>query len=129
MNKIRTLVAHNNEEIRESIVNSIKVLDYVDIVATAKDGIDTYKKIVELKPDIVFSEYNFNDMPGLELVRKTKNELKDNFPSFNTIGLIPEDELEQVVSVTGSKLNSFICKPYGGGAKDIIQSYKEDKSK
>lgn len=127
MIKIRTVVAHNNEEIRNIIVNSISNLEYVEVVGTATDGIDTYNKIVELRPEIVFSEYNYSNMSGLELMKKTKEKLQDNFPSFNTIGEIPDNELLEAIHITGNKINAFVSEPYDGSAKNIIKAYKEYK--
>lgn len=127
MNKIRTVVAHNNEEIRDTIVNSISDLEYVDVVGTAADGVETYNKIVELKPEIVFSKYNYSNMTGLELIRKTKEKLQDDFPSFNTIGEIPDDELMEAIHITGNKLNACIEQPYDGTAREIIKAYKQYK--
>lgn len=126
MSKIRTLVAHNNEEIRKTIVDSISTLDYVQVIATAKDGIETYNKIIDLKPEVVFSEYNYSNMSGLELMRKTKEKLQDKFPIFNTIGQIPENELKEAISITGDKLNAFVRQPYDGRVVEIIKAYKED---
>lgn len=127
MEKIRTVVAHNDENIRNSIINSISNLEYIEVVGTASDGIDAYNKIVELKPEIVFSKYNYNDMSGLELIKKTKEKLQDSFPSFNTIGEIPDNELMEAIHITGSKLNACVIQPYDGSAKDIVKAYKEYK--
>lgn len=127
MEKIRTVVAHNDEEIRNAIINSISNLEYIEVVGTASDGIDAYNKIVELKPEIVFSKYNYNDMKGLELIKKTKEKLQDNFPSFNTIGEIPDSELMEAIHITGNKLNACVIQPYDGNAKDIVKAYKEYK--
>lgn len=127
MEKIRTVVAHNDEEIRNAIINSISNLEYIEVVGTASDGIDAYNKIVELKPEIVFSKYNYNDMKGLELIKKTKEKLQDNFPSFNTIGEIPDSELMEAIHITGNKLNACVIQPYDGTAKDIVKAYKEYK--
>ncbi len=127
MNKIKTIVAHNDKEIRDDIVNAISDLDYINIVGIASDGIETYNKIVELKPEIVFSEYNYSNMSGLELLRKAKNELKDDFPSYNTIGKIPDNELIEAIKITGNKINTFVDKPYGATAKDIVKAYREYK--
>ena len=129
MEKIRTIVAHTDDEIRNIIVNSINDLEYVDIVGTASDGIETYNKIVELQPEIVFSKYNYNNMTGLELIRKTKEKLQENFPSFNTIGEIPDNELMEAINLTGNKLNACVRHPYDGTAKDIIKAYKEYRYK
>lgn len=127
--KIKVLVSHNDDYIRKSIVDSISQISYIDVVATASTGIDTYNKIVDLKPEIVFSEYNYNDMSGLELIKKIKDKLLDKFPNYNTIGLIPSNELKDVIHITGSKLNGFVAKPYNEGAIEIIKAYKEDKYK
>lgn len=125
--KIRIIVAHNDDDIRISIVNSISSLDYTNVVGVACDGIDAYNKIVNLKPEVVFSKYNYSNMTGLELIRKTKETLKDDFPSFNTIGEIPDNELMEAINITGNKLNACVREPYAGTAKDIIEAYKEYK--
>lgn len=125
--KIKVLVAHNSERIRNAIVNSISDLGYIDVVGVANNGIDTYNKIIGLRPEMVFAEYNFSDMPGLELIKKTKEELQDNFPSFNTIGEIPDNELMEAINITGNKINACVMKPYDGTAKDIAKAYKEYK--
>lgn len=127
MKKIRTVVAHNNEKIRQAIIDSIKDLDYIDIVGTASDGANTYKAIVNLKPEMVFSKYGFSDMSGLELVTKTKEKLQGNFPSFNSIGEIPDNELMQVINITDKRLNACVRPPDYGVAKDIVEAYREYK--
>lgn len=125
--KIRIIVSHNDDDIRNSIVNSISSLDYTNVVGVACDGIDTYNKIVNLKPEVVFSKYNYSNMTGLELIRKTKETLKDDFPSFNTIGEIPDNELMEAINITDNKLNACVREPYARTAKEIIEAYKEYK--
>lgn len=126
-NKIRTFIAHNNLGIQQTIIDSIKKLPYVEIIGTATDGIDTYNKIVELEPELVFSKYNFDNMSGLELVSKTKEKLQERFPVFNTIGEIPDNELMQILNITGDKLNADVTEPYAESASEIIEAYKEYK--
>lgn len=121
MKKIKTFVAHNNDEIRNSIVNSISSLGYIDIVGTASNSNEAYQKIVGLKPDIVFATYN------LDLIKRTKETLKDQFPSFNTIGEIPDAELMEAVHITGNKLNAAVRPPYDISAKNILKAYKDVK--
>lgn len=126
-NKIRTFIAHNNLGIQQTIIDSIKKLPYVEIIGTATDGIDTYNKIVELEPELVFTKYNFDNMSGLELVSKTKEKLQERFPVFNTIGEIPDNELMQILNITGDKLNADVTEPYAESASEIIEAYKEYK--
>ena len=126
-NKIRILVADNNQETTNEIVNSIKEMEDVEIVGTAIDGIDTYNKIIELQPEMVFSKYDYGDMKGLELIKKAKEKLQDKFPNFSSIGEIPKEELMQVIKITGDKLNARIIPPHYNAVKDIVIAYKELK--
>ena len=48
MKKIRTLIAHNDVNITNDIVKAIENSKYVDVVGTAKDGKETYNKIIDL---------------------------------------------------------------------------------
>ena len=64
-------------------------------------------------------------MSGLELIRKTKEKLQDKFPSFSTIGEIPDNELIEVINITENKLNAFVMQPYEGTALDIAKAYNE----
>ena len=119
--KIKTFVAHNNDEIRNTIANSISSLAYIDLVGTASNSNEAYEKIVGLKPDIVFASYN------LDLIKRTKETLQDQFPSFNTIGEIPDSELMEAVQITGKKLNGAVRPPYDISAQNILKEYKEFK--
>lgn len=125
--KIKILVADNNKAITDGIINSIKDLEYVEIVGTAVDGIDAYNKMIELKPEMVFSRYNYSNMAGLELIKRTKEKMKDDFPIFNTIGEIPDNEVVEVMNITGNKLNGKINPPDYGAAKGILEIYIGNK--
>ena len=72
MKKIRTLIAHNDVNITNDIVKAIENLEYVDIVGTAKDGKETYNKIIDLKPEMVFAKYNMENMNGFEIAKSSK---------------------------------------------------------
>ena len=95
MNKIKTLVAHNNE-------------------------------IIKLKPEMVFTEYNFNNMNGLEIMKKSKETLKNAVPIFNMIvDEINDDELQEAVKIMGNKLNALVRKPYNERVIGIMNDYIE----
>lgn len=126
MEKIRTVVAHNSEEIRNIIVNSISNLEYVEVVGTAADGIDTYNKIIDLKPEMVFTKYDFNNMNTLDIMRKSKEKLDNNIPVFNLIvDDIPDEKLQEAMNIVGDKLNALVRKPYVYRVVNILEDYKE----
>ncbi|MCI8519281.1 MAG: response regulator [Clostridia bacterium] len=130
-NKIRILVADNDQDTTNEIVNSIKELDYVEVVGMAIDGLDTYNKIIELKPEIVFSKYNLDKMDGLEVIRKTKEKLQTEMPMFNIITSvnIPDEQLQKTVLDVGTKLSNLIRTDTIklGIVKDIMNDYKENR--
>lgn len=119
--KIKTFVSHDNDEIRNSIVSSIGNLGYIDLVGTASNSNEAYEKIIGLKPDVVFAKYN------LDLIKKTKETLKEEFPNFNTIGEIDDFELVEAINIIGNKLNAAIRSPYDVSVKNILKAYKEKK--
>ena len=130
MKKIRTLVAHNDVNITNDIVKAIENLEYVDIVGTAKDGKETYNKIIDLKPEMVFAKYNMENMNGFEIAKFSKEKLKNNIPIFNMIidNNVKEEEIDKVYDMIGNKLNSLITEPISNNIVNIINNYKEYKN-
>ena len=107
--KIKTLIAYNDEIIRNEIVSAIKKLSYVEVVGVAKNGNDTYNKIVKLQPEVVFSSYNLSDMTGLDVIKKSKAQLDTKIPVFNFItDNITSEEFDQINNIAGNKMNAFI---------------------
>lgn len=130
--RIRTLIAHDDEKIRNNLIELLKRLDYVDVIGVATDGNDAYNKIVNLKPEMVFAQYDMHDINGLEIAIKTKKNTNIEIPIFNIFNDkndISESELEKTINIIGNKLNALIQEPYENRVQDIIKDYKEFKYK
>ncbi len=128
MKKIKTFVEYKDEQIRNKIINTIKTLDFADVVGSAEDGEQTYKKIIELQPDMVFAEYKMTDMDGLELIKKSKDKLDKKTPMFNIItNNIPFEELEKNSSDIGDNINALLEYNDHERIIDILKSYREYK--
>ena len=130
MKKIRTLIAHNDVNITNDIVKAIENLEYVDIVGTANDGKETYNKIIDLKPEMVFAKYNMENMNGFEIAKSSKEKLENNVPIFNMIidNNVKEEEIDKIYDMIGNKLNSLITEPISNNIVNIINDYKEYKN-
>ena len=128
-NKIRTIIAHNNEEIRNTIVDSIKKLGFADVVATATNGIETYNKIIDLKPEMVFAKFEMEDMNGFEIVKKSKEKLDSDIPVFNIFAEeMSKNEIEKIYNIAGRKFNAIISEEqYQFEVPFILEQYKEYK--
>lgn len=113
MDKIKTLIANDDIRVKNTILNMMEKLDYVEIVGTAKGGKETYDKIIDLKPEVVFMKINIDDnMNGLEVIKKSKEKLKNDIPIFNIVDdKINDTEVEEAYNIIGDKLNFVIEEP------------------
>jgi len=128
MSKIRILIAHNDEIIKNEIVDSIRGLEFVEIVGITTEGNETFNKIIEEKPEMVFAKFDLSNMNGLDLMKKTVEKLENNIPIFNIIvDEISDDDLNAVVDVVGNKLNALVREPYGDRVINILEDYNDYK--
>lgn len=127
-NKIKTVIGFQDKEIQNKVINSIKDLDFVEVVGTAESGQETYRQIIDLKPDMVFMQYDYKGTNGFEMIKNANQELKLDIPVFNIIDdNVPREERQEVIHLVGSKMNSIMEKrdPYEVLVKDILKEYKE----
>lgn len=126
MSKIKTIIAHDDEKIRQDIEKYMSKLEYVEVLAITNNGVDTFNKILELKPEVVFTQYNFENMQGLELFKKTKDHLKENTPIFNIItNPISQEKINETYKIIGNKFNVLITDVKEEKVINIMEDYKE----
>lgn len=125
--KIKTLIAYNNKEIQNKITNILNGINGIEIVATTSNPEETYNKILEFKPEIVFSQYDFGTkINGLDIIRQTKKALNENVPAFNFIATdIPKEEYMEAKNIIGDKMNTIIREQTEIRYNGIIEDYKK----
>lgn len=125
--KIKTLIAYNNKEMQNKITNILNGINGIEIVATTSNPEETYNKIVEFKPEMVFSQYDFGtETNGLDIIRQTKKVLNENVPAFNFIATdIPKEEYMEAKSIIGDKMNTIIREQTEIRYNGIIEDYKK----
>lgn len=126
MAKVRVVVSHNNENITNDISNVINDLEYAEVIGIANNGKETYNKIIDLKPDVVFSQYYIDGMNGIEIVKLTKERLKDKIPEFNMIidSNITDNEVDEMYKIIGNKLTSLVTEPVLEDVANIMKGYE-----
>ncbi|MBE0341642.1 response regulator, partial [Paenibacillus sp. 28ISP30-2] len=104
----KVLLVDDERIIVEGISNVIDwaALD-TELVATARNGIDAYEKIVELKPDIVISDIKMPGMDGLSLVSKAHKK----YPSIKFILLSGYSEFEYARIAMHYDVKNYLLKP------------------
>ena len=104
-------------------------MGFADVVATATNGIETYNKIIDLKPEMVFAKFEMEDMNGFEIVKKSKEKLDSDIPVFNIFAEeMPKNEIEKIYNIAGRKFNAIISEEqYQFEVPFILEQYKEYK--
>ena len=69
MSKVKVLIAYNNNKGIDNIKSAIKDIEYLEVVGSTKKGNEIYNKIIELKPDIVFTKYKMKGFDFMETIR------------------------------------------------------------
>ncbi len=125
--KIRTIIANNDDSEKNKIVDILNKRKDIEIVAVANSAEDTYNKIVELKPEMVFAKYDFGtSMNGLDIIKKSKAALNDKVPVFNIITRdIPKEDYLEAKREIGDKMNTVIREQTETRYNGIIDDYKE----
>ena len=125
--KIRTIIANNDDSEKNKIVDILNKRKDIEIVAVANSAEDTYNKIVELKPEMVFAKYEFGtNMNGLDIIKKSKAALNDKVPVFNIITIdIPKEDYLEAKREIGDKMNTVIREQTETRYNGIIDDYKE----
>ena len=68
MNKIRTLIIDDEQLARQVIRNYLQEDAAIEIVGESENGFDGFKKINELRPDMVFLDVMMPKLTGFEML-------------------------------------------------------------
>lgn len=118
--KIKVLVSYDNDNILNRLVNTINNIDYAEVVATAKNSEETFTKIMDKRPDMVFSKFDIN------VIKKSEEKLEQNAPVFNLIeNDIGLKDFQNAMRVSGNKINALVREPFEERVEGILKDYKE----
>ena len=107
---IKVLIVDDNELSRDLLRESLQDEEDIVIVDTASDGMDAALKIEELRPDIVLVDLVMPRLDGIGLVKKIKDEMDNESPSFIMIsGVSDEIAIKRAFS---NGISYYIIKPY-----------------
>ena len=72
MEKIKIIIADDNLEFVSTFVNFLEEQDDMEVIATAKDGLEAYDKVIEMKPDVLLLDVIMPHLDGIGVLEKLK---------------------------------------------------------
>lgn len=110
MEKISVLIAEDNEQTCNLLGELFQNCSEFVVSYIAKDGLTAYKKISELKPNIVLLDLIMPGMDGLSVLEKCQKEQIQKKSIFIILSAITNESIVQEAMNLGASY--FIMKPF-----------------
>lgn len=121
MDKIKVLVVDDSAFMRKMISDMINSQPDMEVLDTARDGLDAIKKINSLNPDVITLDVEMPNKNGLEVLR----EIKDSNVAVIMLSSLTSEGSSTTIEALRLGAFDFIQKPSGSISLDI-DKVKED---
>jgi two-component system chemotaxis response regulator CheB len=116
MEKIKVLVVDDSAFMRKVIPQILQEDGAIEVIGTAKDGSDAFKKTMELSPDVITMDVEMPGMDGLKTLGMIMNEKPT--PIIMLSAYTPKGA-EITMQALEYGAVDFVCKPSGEISLDI----------
>lgn len=106
MNPVRIVIADDHLMVREGLKQILELEGDMVIVGQADDGIQCFRLVEELKPDIVLLDINMPNMNGLQTLQKLR-ELRHK---EKVLILTIHNEIEYLMKAVEIGVNGYVLK-------------------
>ena len=116
MRKIRVLVVDDSAFMRKAIREILERDPSIEVVGTARNGLDALEKIKELNPDVVTLDINMPVMDGKECLRRI---MEENPLPVVVVSSLTQDEAPITLELLDMGAVDYVPKPSGTISLDI----------
>jgi len=74
-NRLRVLIAEDEPLAREKLQNLLMMDDDLELIGECKNGVETLKSVIKLKPDLVFLDIKLPEMDGFAVLENLEGRL------------------------------------------------------
>lgn len=117
MGKIKVLVVDDSALMRKIISDMLNKNSDIEVIETARNGEDLFRKLKTKKPDIITLDVIMPVMNGIETLKKLK-ELKYDIPVI-MLSSVTKEGANQTFESLGLGAFDFVSKPSGMISMDI----------
>lgn len=116
MKKIKVFLADDHKILRQSLVILLSQQDDIEVIGEAADGVEAFKSILSLKPDIAVIDISIPKLNGIDLAVKLKQES----PETKIIILTMHKSEEFVIMALQAGVKGYVLKD--NALEELIQS-------
>lgn len=109
--KINVLIADDFRSFSDDLSNYLNTQSDFNIVAKAYDGLDAFKKITSLKPDVVILDVFIPSMDGLSILKKLQNTPLEKKPVCILTSISNSQSIMNTALSVGAAY--YVLKPIG----------------
>jgi NarL family two-component system response regulator LiaR len=124
-NKIRVLIVDDHPMVRKGLASFLLVMDDLELVGQAKDGLDALQKCEQAQPDVILMDLVMPLMDGPTAIR----EIRKRWPEVQIVALTSFQEEDLVYQALQAGAISYLLKDVGADELgDAIQAAHAGKS-
>ena len=106
--KIKIVIADDNLEFVSTFVQYLESQNDMEVLATAKDGIEAYEKIVTMKPDVVLLDVIMPHLDGIGVLEKLNEQ--GIMPICIMLSAVGQDNITKKALTLGAEY--YMVKPF-----------------
>lgn len=111
-NKIKVLLADDQNELTESIKSVLETDEDISVVGVAYDGADAVEQCKRLQPDVVLMDIRMPNMNGVVATQRVKAEC----PNTKVVVLTTFDDSDYILNAINYGASGYLLKDIGSAA-------------
>lgn len=108
METLNVLLVEDDPMVRQVNLQFIEQVDGFQVIDTAKNGVEGFKKIVELSPDLVLMDIFMPEQDGLQTLHKIRSE---SIP-VDVITITAANDMQTIQKILYLGVYDYIMKPF-----------------
>lgn len=106
--KIKIIIADDNLEFVSTFVKYLEAEEDMEVLATAKDGLEAYELITNMKPDVVLLDVIMPHLDGIGVLEKLNEN--GNLPVCIMLSAVGQDTITKKALMLGAEY--YMVKPF-----------------
>ena len=115
---IRVVVVDDHQIVRDGLVALLGALDGMEVVGTARDGVDALHVVEEVEPDVVVMDIQMPALDGIEATRR----ITARHESVRVVMLTMNEDDDTVLSAVRAGASGYLLK--GSGADEVSNAVR-----